>query len=426
MKDGDENFRLFFAEIYRKSENIILYLRIINFIDMRKILSLLFLLSLCNFIFAQVESDYEKFKKQREEEMKAMQQQDNAAMASLEKEYQDYLKAEKEAYDNFVRKTKAMWGTDNFVESTNKDWVEYSKDGNSRSIVDFEKGEAKIEIIVTSDEDVKKSVEEKIKELLISRGKTKDYDSPKENAIPLQETPVLENQVQTPSGTMVTEENINQSVKEIVEETRIEKKEIKGDDGKPREVVTVKLDLVPDHIKIRAEEYKNEVEKYCRKYDVEPALAYAVMQTESSFNPKAKSHVPAYGLMQIVPSSAGADCAQSLKKPFSKPTANYLYTPENNIEMGVHYLYLLKQRYYTKVNDKDSQDLCVIASYNTGAGNVARALRGDTKISKAIPQINEMSYNELFRYFERKLLPETQNYIRKVTERMNNFRTWMK
>lgn len=426
MKDGDENFRLFFAEIYRKSENIILYLRIINFIDMRKILSLLFLLSLYNFIFAQVESDYEKFKKQQEEELKAMQQENNAAMASLEKEYQDYVKAEKEAYDNFVRKTKAVWGTENFVESTNKDWVEYSKDGNSRSIVDFEKGEATIEIIVTSDEDIKKSVEEKIKELLISRGKTKDYDSSKEKAMPLQETPVLENQVQTPSGTMVTEENLNQSVKEIVEETQIEKKEIKGDDGKPREVVTVKLDLVPDHIKIRAEEYKNEVEKYCRKYDVEPALAYAVMQTESSFNPKAKSHVPAYGLMQIVPSSAGADCAQSLKKPFSKPTANYLYTPENNIEMGVHYLYLLKQRYYTKVNDKDSQDLCVIASYNTGAGNVARALRGDTKISKAIPQINEMSYNELFRYFERKLLPETQNYIRKVTERMNNFRTWMK
>lgn len=148
MKDGDENFRLFFAEIYRKSENIILYLRIINFIDMRKILSLLFLLSLCNFIFAQVESDYEKFKKQREEEMKAMQQQDNAAMASLEKEYQDYLKAEKEAYDNFVRKTKAMWGTDNFVESTNKDWVEYSKDGNSRSIVDFEKVRRKSRLLL--------------------------------------------------------------------------------------------------------------------------------------------------------------------------------------------------------------------------------------------------------------------------------------
>ena len=78
------------------------------------------------------------------------------------------------------------------------------------------------------------------------------------------------------------------------------------------------------------------------------------------------------------------------------------------------------------VTDPNSQDLCVIASYNTGAGNVSRALRGDTNISKAIPQINAMSYEELFRYFEKKLLPETQSYIRKVTERMKEFNKWMK
>ena len=354
---------------------------------------------------------------------------DNATSDMLERSAAR-AKAEQEAYDNFVKNMKAIWGGD-FVESTNKDWVEYSDDGNSRSVVDFDKGEATIEIVVSQEEAESKTaienkVEDKLKELLKNKGKTKDYDSSVEKSIPLQETPVLENQVQTPSGVMVTESNVDAAVNEIVKEVEIDRKEIKGDDGKPRQVITVKLDLVPDHIKTRAEQYKSEVEKYCRKYDVEPAMAFAVMQTESSFNPKAKSHVPAYGLMQIVPSSAGADCAQSLKKPFAKPTANYLYQPENNIEMGVHYLHLLRKRYYSNVDDKDSQDLCVIASYNTGAGNVARALRGDTKISKAIPQINEMSYDELFRYFERKLLPETQNYIRKVTERMNNFRTWMK
>lgn len=397
---------------------------------MRKGLLLVAILFAYNITYSQVESDFEKFKQQQQEEMQSMRKSDSTAMLSLEKEYQDYIKAEQEAYDNFVKNMKAIWGGD-FVESTNKDWVEYSDDGNSRSVVDFDKGEATIEIVVSQEEAESKTaienkVEDKLKELLKNKGKTKDYDSSVEKSIPLQETPVLENQVQTPSGVMVTESNVDAAVNEIVKEVEIDRKEIKGDDGKPRQVITVKLDLVPDHIKTRAEQYKSEVEKYCRKYDVEPAMAFAVMQTESSFNPKAKSHVPAYGLMQIVPSSAGADCAQSLKKPFAKPTANYLYQPENNIEMGVHYLHLLRKRYYSNVDDKDSQDLCVIASYNTGAGNVARALRGDTKISKAIPQINEMSYDELFRYFERKLLPETQNYIRKVTERMNNFRTWMK
>lgn len=384
-----------------------------------------------NMLYAQTESDFERFKREQQESMNAIKQNDSLIFLSLEKEYQDYLKAEKEAYDKFVKEMSAMWGGDNVIETTNKDWVEYSDDGKSRSKVDFEKGEVTIEIIVTpeeskSEETIENKVEDKIKELLTDRGKTKDYDSSKEQAVPLQETPVLENQVYTPSGEVISNNNIEEGVKEIVATTEIKKEEIKGDDGKTREVVTVKLDLAPDHIKTRAEKYKSEVEKYCRKYDVEPALAYAVIQTESSFNPKAKSYVPAYGLMQIVPTSAGKDCAQSLKKSFSKPTANYLYEPENNIEMGVHYLYLLKKRYYTNVENTDSRDLCVIASYNTGAGNVARALRGDTNIKKAIPQINEMSYEELFKYFEKKLLPETQNYIRKVTERMNDFRKWMK
>ncbi len=380
---------------------------------------------------AQVESEFETFKRERQEMLDAMSQNDSFFYENLEKEYNNYIKAEKEAYDKFVKEVSALWGGDNVVESTNKDWVEYSDDGRSRSVVDFEEGEAMIEIIVvpgevSSEKSIGDKVEQKIKELIVSRGTTKDYDSSVEDAVPLQETPVLENQVQTPSGEIVTEANLDECVKEIAQDVEIETKEIVGDDGETRQVVSIKLDLAPDHVKTRAEVYRNEVEKYCSKYNVDPAMVYAVMQTESSFNPKAKSYVPAYGLMQIVPASAGKDCAASLKKGFSKPTANYLYEPENNIEMGVHYLYLLEKRHYTEVLDPDSRDLCIIASYNTGAGNVSRALRGDTKISKAIPQINAMSYDELFRYFEKNLFPETQNYIRKVTERMIDFNKWIK
>ena len=377
--------------------------------------------------FAQVETEYEKYVREQNEKMQQMKKNQDEGIAKLQKEYEDYVKKEQEAYNKFVKEREIQWGKGNVKESTQKDWVEYSKDGKSRSDVDFESGQVTIEIIQEPGKQVdKKEIENKLKFLLTNKGKTKDYDSEVEKAVPLQEKPVLENQVKTPSGEVVTEKNLDKDVKEIVETIKPEVKTIKGGDNVQRQVVTIKLELAPDHIRTRAEQYKKEVEKYCQKWEVDPALAYAIMQTESSFNPKAKSHVPAYGLMQIVPRTAGADCAQSLKKPFSAPTGNYLYEPENNIEMGVHYLYLLKKRYYTGVTDQDSQNLCVIASYNTGAGNVARALRGDTKIGKAIPQINEMSYNQLFSYFEKKLMPETQNYIRKVTERMNNFKTWLK
>jgi len=392
---------------------------------MKKILFIALIFS-CLGCFGQVDR-YEALRKQHQEKMDSMSKANQEDVERMQKAYEDYVKAEQEAYNKFLKEREQKWGKGNVKESTQVDWVEYSKDGNSRSVVDFETGEATIEIVKEKGEPVKKDeIAQKLKALIINRGTTKDYDSEVEKAVPLQETPVLENQVVTPKGEVVTEKNVDKTVKEIAETVKTEVKTIKGDDNVEREVVVIKLDLAPDHIKTRASNYIQEVDKYCKKWDVDPALAFAIMQTESSFNPKAKSHVPAFGLMQIVPRSAGADCAKSLGKDFEAPTANYLYEPENNIEMGVHYLYLLKKRYYTKVNNKDSQILCVIASYNTGAGNVAKSLRGDYNISKAIPQINGMSYNELFKYYEKNLMPETQNYIRRVTERMNEFKKWIK
>ena len=392
---------------------------------MKKLLLITLILS-CLGSVAQVDKEYEQFVKEQQQGMEALQNEKDEGIKKLGKEYEAYVKAEKEAYNKFVKEREQQWGKGNVIESTQKDWVEYSKDGKSRSVVDFESGKATIEIILEKGQKVNQAeIEKGVKDLLTNKGKTKDYDSDVEKAVPLQDKPVLENQVKTPSGEVVTANNLDKDVKEIAENVKPQVKTIKGEDNVERQVVTIQLDLVPDHIRTRAEQYIKEVQKYCETYNVDPSLAFAIMQTESSFNPKAKSYVPAYGLMQIVPNTAGADCAQSLKKPFAAPTGNYLYEPENNIEMGVHYLHLLKKRYYTKVTDTDSQNLCIIASYNTGAGNVAKALRGDYNIKKAIPQINSMTYDQLFKYFEQKLMPETQNYIRKVTERMNNFKKWL-
>ena len=119
---------------------------------MRKGLLIILLTFCINSAYAQVESEFEKFKKEQQKQMETMMQSDKALYDDLEKEYQDYLKAEKEAYDKFVKEMSAMWGGGNVVESTKKDWVEYSDDGKSRSVVDFEQGEATIEIIITPEE----------------------------------------------------------------------------------------------------------------------------------------------------------------------------------------------------------------------------------------------------------------------------------
>lgn len=393
---------------------------------MRKFITLLLVLIGVE-CHAQVESEYERYVREQKAAMEQMKNDQDSKIEEMNKQYEEYVKAEKEAYSKFVKEMSAKWGEGNVAESTRKDWVEYSDNGNSRSIVDFESGEATVEVVTTPGKNVnKEELEKTVKILILNKGKTKDYDSSVEKAEPLSEEPVLQGLVETPSGEVVDENNVDESVKEIVENAVVEVKTVKDPDGNERQITSVSFELIPEHIRVRAEKFSDHVSKYCGQFSVEPSLAYAVIQTESSFNPKAKSYVPAYGLMQIVPASAGADCAQSLKKNFSKPTANYLYDPDNNIEMGVHYLYLLRKRYFKDVNDEKKQELCVIASYNTGAGNLARALRGDTNIKKAIPQINDMTYDELFAYLKKNLLKETQNYIVNVTERANNFKKWMK
>ncbi len=62
------------------------------------------------------------------------------------------------------------------------------------------------------------------------------------------------------------------------------------------------------------------VEGYAGEFKLDPALVMSVIYNESRFNPLAKSYVPAYGLMQIVPKSAGVDAIQFLegKKTYTR------------------------------------------------------------------------------------------------------------
>jgi soluble lytic murein transglycosylase-like protein len=67
-----------------------------------------------------------------------------------------------------------------------------------------------------------------------------------------------------------------------------------------------------------------------------PALALAVARVESNFDPRAKSHAGARGVMQIMPATA----EQELGVPRRK-----LYDPETNIRAGIRFLNQLIDTY---------------------------------------------------------------------------------
>jgi membrane-bound lytic murein transglycosylase C len=137
----------------------------------------------------------------------------------------------------------------------------------------------------------------------------------------------------------------------------------------------------------------------------------------------ARSHIPAYGLMQLVPASGGRDSYKYIFKEDKKPSANFLYNPENNINLGVGYLALTKNVYFKGVKNPTIAYLLTIAAYNTGAGNVARALTGKTSLKPAIEKANKMTTKEIHMALRKKLPhKETQDYIQRVFGRSKIYR----
>ena len=69
-----------------------------------------------------------------------------------------------------------------------------------------------------------------------------------------------------------------------------------------------------NHQRLRELEYADEVLRTAGRYRLSPTLVYAVIEVESAFNPYAVSPANAYGLMQVVPATAGRDVFERIKK----------------------------------------------------------------------------------------------------------------
>ena len=103
-------------------------------------------------------------------------------------------------------------------------------------------------------------------------------------------------------------------------------------------------------------EYTDLVNKAAKEYNLQPALIYGVIHTESRFDPQAGSSVGAVGLMQIMPETF--DWLQEKRGEAGKYTTEDLYTPSVNIDYGSYLL-----RYFL---DYYGNEKCAVAAYNAG------------------------------------------------------------
>ena len=169
--------------------------------------------------------------------------------------------------------------------------------------------------------------------------------------------------------------------------------------------------------------FKDIVVDQSSRFGIDPALVLAIMHTESNFNPRARSPVPAYGLMQLVPKTGGRDAYLFVYNKDRVLNADYLYVPKNNIELGCAYIKKIRSVYFREIKNDISAYYCTIAAYNTGPGNVAKALTGEKKLKPAINQINKLPPDQLYRKLVNNLpYKESRKYLKTVDGRIEMYK----
>lgn len=187
-------------------------------------------------------------------------------------------------------------------------------------------------------------------------------------------------------------------------------------------VQRIVLDLSPDRDRLLADDLAPLALAEARRYGLDPALVFSIIKNESSFNPRAVSHVPAFGLMQLVPSSGGRDAYKLVRGEDAAPSPDLLFDPAWNVRLGTAYLHILDSRYLRAMRDPQTRQHCVIAAYNTGAGNVARALVGANDVRAAARVANAQSPDAVYSQLRASLpYEETRAYLRKVSRDIPKF-----
>ena len=187
-------------------------------------------------------------------------------------------------------------------------------------------------------------------------------------------------------------------------------------------LLAARLGVAPDIFSapLSAERYKAVVGIYAEKYNLSPELVFAIMRTESNFNPFAVSNANALGLMQVVPDTAGGEVYTFLNGQAGIPDAGLLFDPEHNIKYGTTYLHLLNRRYFGNVLNAASREMCIIAAYNGGPGAVLRVFDQDMETAVAI--INNLTPQEVYQSLTTKMPnEESRRYVDVVLGRLQDF-----
>lgn len=308
-----------------------------------------------------------------------------------------------------------LWGEDDPELASERRYVKYSGQFEARAIVDFAEGWLQVETVATAQPEaaLRQAI---VGALLTPRDMTiEDVFSGAEP--PAGGEPFLYGQVLDQDGEPIRWRWRAERFARYLIDRGLRTRREHG-----RVVRSVRAELVDNHRQLRQLEYLDQVLAASRRYRVPPSLIYGVIEVESAFNPYAISPARAYGLMQVVPATAGRDVFERIKRQAGEPTREQLFRPAFNIDIGSAYLHLLDDVYLKQIRDPASREHVMIASYNGGAGSTLRAFDRDRE--RAIARINAMAPADVYaRIVARHPFGETRRYLEKVRAAERRYRS---
>lgn len=328
--------------------------------------------------------------------------------------------------------------------SSHKDWVEYSADREARSIVDFEQGTVEVTALVPASEvsglalplpwftlGAIPSGRPGLPVLLADPPSPLDArDRLRLAALPAAWTRLmhqfeqifaqeaqpgkaaLAGQVAAKDGKPVDRHTVKAYLQEEVLPAAVaEQKPVESRDGVTRIKVTARVAMLPDHLRRRALQYQDLVPAYAKQHGLDPRLLFAMIHTESFFNPKAQSPSPTYGLMQLVPRGAARDAYNFLYKEDRVLDDEYLLDPAHNVELGAAYLRLLGKQLFAGLDDGDKKTALLLCAYKWGPGNT------QAKILKQV-RVQDLTETQVHTLLSQRTPEETRLYLKQVRDRM--------
>ena len=349
------------------------------------------------------------------------------------KERAEYYKTHPQAVIDDIRKVKhdfdklmsflqgnvnKTWGGKEVKVPTRTTYVKYTQNYMSRALVDFDAGEVMIETLDAKNPDG--SLRSAIVTTLLTPDDPRSVDLFSDKAITLSgdKEPYLKGLVVDQNGRDIdTPAAAEAFAKRLAGSAKQRSVDV---NGVRKNALYVKIPMVSNFSNQQAKKYQVTVSRYAAQYKVSTSLIYAVIRTESNFNPYAVSAAPAYGLMQLVPTSGGRDAYRKVKGNDGIPSKEYLFDANNNIELGTAYLHVLAYNQLEDIHDEVSREYCVISAYNTGTGNVLKVF--SAKRTEATAAINRSQPATVYQKLRGGLpYQETRDYLKKVVDYRKQF-----